>query len=115
MLGAQGAVVGTRFCATPEALYPDWAKKQLVDGGGDETSRTQVFDMARTVYEAAAAADVGAVQHLLHGQRLLVIQGASPIAVANNDYVMRGRGRGLRAASCRGSRCARRPSRRTSS
>src|ERR1700750_1437054 len=33
MLGAQGAVVGTRFCATPEALYPDWAKKQLVDGG----------------------------------------------------------------------------------
>ena len=47
MLGAQGAVVGTRFCATPEALYPDWAKKQLVDGGGDETSRTQVFDIAR--------------------------------------------------------------------
>jgi nitronate monooxygenase len=47
MLGAQGAVLGTRFCATPEALYPDWAKKQLVDGGGDETSRTQVFDIAR--------------------------------------------------------------------
>jgi nitronate monooxygenase len=47
MLGAQGAVVGTRFCATPEALYPDWAKKQLVDGGGDETSRTRVFDIAR--------------------------------------------------------------------
>ena len=35
MLGAQGAVLGTRFCATPEALYPDWAKKQLVAGGGD--------------------------------------------------------------------------------
>jgi nitronate monooxygenase len=47
MLGAQGAVVGTRFCATPEALYPDWAKKQLVEGGGDETSRTRVFDIAR--------------------------------------------------------------------
>jgi nitronate monooxygenase len=47
MLGAQGAVLGTRFCATPEALYPDWAKKQLVDGGGDETRRTQVFDIAR--------------------------------------------------------------------
>jgi nitronate monooxygenase len=47
MLGAQGAVMGTRFCATPEALYPDWAKKQLIDRGGDETSRTQVFDIAR--------------------------------------------------------------------
>ena len=34
MLGAQGAVLGTRFCATPEALYPAWAKKQLVAGGG---------------------------------------------------------------------------------
>jgi nitronate monooxygenase len=47
MLGAQGAVLGTRFCATPESLYPDWAKKQLVAGGGDETSRTRVFDAAR--------------------------------------------------------------------
>src|SRR5947209_6289027 len=41
MLGAQGAVGGTRFCATPEALYPDWAKKQPVDGGGDVTARTR--------------------------------------------------------------------------
>jgi nitronate monooxygenase len=47
MLGAQGVVLGTRFCATPEALYSDWAKKQLVAGGGDATSRTQVFDIAR--------------------------------------------------------------------
>ena len=47
MLGAQGAVLGTRFCATPESLYPDWAKKQLVAGGGDGTSRTRVFDIAR--------------------------------------------------------------------
>jgi nitronate monooxygenase len=47
MLGAQGAVLGTRFCASPEALYPDWAKKQLVARGGDETSRTQVFDVVR--------------------------------------------------------------------
>ncbi len=47
MLGAQGAVLGTRFCASPEALWPDWAKKQLVAGGGDETSRSRVFDIAR--------------------------------------------------------------------
>jgi nitronate monooxygenase len=37
MLGAQGAVLGTRFCATPEALCPDWAKAQLVSHGGDQT------------------------------------------------------------------------------
>ena len=47
MLGAQGAVLGTRFCATPEALWPDWAKDRLVAHGGDQTSRTQVFDIAR--------------------------------------------------------------------
>jgi Nitronate monooxygenase len=34
MLGAQGAVLGTRFCATPEALCPDWVKAQLVAHGG---------------------------------------------------------------------------------
>jgi nitronate monooxygenase len=47
MLGAQGAVVGTRFCATPEALCPDWAKAQLVSHSGDQTTRTRVFDIAR--------------------------------------------------------------------
>ena len=47
MLGAQGAVMGTRFCATPEALCPDWAKAQLVWHGGDQTIRTRVFDIAR--------------------------------------------------------------------
>ena len=47
MLGAQGAVVGTRFCATPEALCPDWAKAQLISHGGDQTIRTRVFDIAR--------------------------------------------------------------------
>ena len=34
MLGAQGAVLGTRFCATPEALWPNWAKDRLVAHGG---------------------------------------------------------------------------------
>jgi nitronate monooxygenase len=47
MLGAQGAVLGTRFCATREALWPDWAKEGLVAGGGDHTVRTRVFDVAR--------------------------------------------------------------------
>ena len=47
MLGAEGVVLGTRFCASSEALWPDWAKKKLVAGSGDETSRTRVFDAAR--------------------------------------------------------------------
>jgi hypothetical protein len=33
--------------ATPEALSPNWAKDRLVAHGGDQTSRTQVFDVAR--------------------------------------------------------------------
>lgn len=47
MLGAQGAVLGTRFCATPEALCAEWAKEELVAHGGDQTTRTRVFDVVR--------------------------------------------------------------------
>jgi nitronate monooxygenase len=47
MLGAQGAVVGTRFIATPESLSHPNAKARVVEGGGDETLRTRVFDIVR--------------------------------------------------------------------
>ena len=47
MLGAQGALIGTRFCATPEALGRDAAKRRLVAASGDETARTRVFDIVR--------------------------------------------------------------------
>ncbi|MGI8750733.1 MAG: NAD(P)H-dependent flavin oxidoreductase [Acidimicrobiales bacterium] len=47
VLGAEGAVLGTRFYATPEALGTEGAKARLVEGGGDQTTRTQVFDAAR--------------------------------------------------------------------
>lgn len=47
MLGAQGAVVGTRFIATPESLSHPNAKARVVEGRGDETLRTRVFDMVR--------------------------------------------------------------------
>ncbi len=46
-LGAAGALVGTRFAATVEALYPEAAKRRLVAAGGDDTLRTSVFDMMR--------------------------------------------------------------------
>ena len=47
MLGADGALMGTRFCATVEALGRDAAKARLVAARGGETARTRVFDIVR--------------------------------------------------------------------
>ena len=46
-LGACGAVIGTRYCATPEALLRPEAVRRLIQGEGDRTQRTRVFDVAR--------------------------------------------------------------------
>jgi nitronate monooxygenase len=47
VLGAAGALVGTRFYASKEALGHAAAKDRLVDGAGDATLRTTVFDLVR--------------------------------------------------------------------
>jgi nitronate monooxygenase len=47
MLGASGALVGTRFWATPEALGHDNAKELLTSSSGDATLRTRIFDIIR--------------------------------------------------------------------
>jgi nitronate monooxygenase len=47
MLGAQGALIGTRFYASVEALAPDRAKQRIVAAHGDLTSRTRLFDVVR--------------------------------------------------------------------
>lgn len=47
MLGAQGALMGTRFYASAEALGRDSAKQQIVDADGGRTARTRVFDIVR--------------------------------------------------------------------
>ncbi|HEY3459978.1 MAG TPA: nitronate monooxygenase, partial [Casimicrobiaceae bacterium] len=47
MLGAQGALMGTRFLATDEALGRDAAKRRLVEASGGDTARTRVFDIVR--------------------------------------------------------------------
>ena len=47
MLGAQGALIGTRFYASLEALGHERAKQCLVKGSGDDTARTRVFDIVR--------------------------------------------------------------------
>ncbi|BBY37144.1 hypothetical 2-nitropropane dioxygenase [Mycobacterium mantenii] len=46
-LGADGAVVGTRFWATPEALVSPRAQQRALAAGGDDTVRTRVYDAVR--------------------------------------------------------------------
>jgi nitronate monooxygenase len=47
MLGAAGAVMGTRFYASDEAQGERQAKERLIQASGDDTVRTRVFDIAR--------------------------------------------------------------------
>ena len=49
MLGAQGALLGTRFLASNEALTSAAAKAKLVAARGDDTIRTRVFDIVRNL------------------------------------------------------------------
>ena len=49
MLGASGALIGTRFFASDEALGSEAMKRRLVEGRGDETLRTTVFDVVRKI------------------------------------------------------------------
>jgi nitronate monooxygenase len=46
-LGAAGALIGTRFLATAEALAGPDAKKAIVEGNGEDTERSSVLDIAR--------------------------------------------------------------------
>jgi nitronate monooxygenase len=47
MLGAQGALIGTRFYASAESLGRESAKERIVAASGEETARTRVFDVVR--------------------------------------------------------------------
>lgn len=49
MLGADGAVVGTRFWASQEALTPQAAVERAIAASGDDTVRTQAVDALRGV------------------------------------------------------------------
>ncbi|MFG2791873.1 NAD(P)H-dependent flavin oxidoreductase [Streptomyces sp. NPDC048419] len=46
-LGAAGALLGTRFQATREALVDPEAAKAIVEGRGQDTERNRVLDIAR--------------------------------------------------------------------
>jgi len=47
VLGADGAVLGTRFWASPEALVSPRAHERGLRAGGDDTYRTRVYDAVR--------------------------------------------------------------------
>jgi nitronate monooxygenase len=46
-LGAAGALIGTRFQATPEALVDPAISKAILSGRGEDTERSAVLDIAR--------------------------------------------------------------------
>ena len=46
-LGAAGALIGTRFQATAEALVDPAVKQAIVAGGGEDTERSRILDIAR--------------------------------------------------------------------
>jgi nitronate monooxygenase len=46
-LGADGALVGTRFWASQEALVSPRAQQRAIQASGDDTFRTQVYDVVR--------------------------------------------------------------------
>jgi len=50
MLGAHGALVGTRFVASEEALADAAAKRRIAAASGDLTERTRVFDIVRSYH-----------------------------------------------------------------
>lgn len=50
MLGAQGALIGTRFFASLESLGHDHARARLVAASSGDTTRTDVVDIVRNYY-----------------------------------------------------------------
>jgi nitronate monooxygenase len=47
VLGAAGALIGTRFQATVEALVGPDTAEAIIDGRGDDTQRSRIHDIAR--------------------------------------------------------------------
>jgi nitronate monooxygenase len=45
--GAAGALIGTRFLVTPEALIDPSDMKAIIEAGGEDTYRSRVSDIAR--------------------------------------------------------------------
>lgn len=92
MLGAQGALLGTRFYASKEALGRDEAKRRIVEARGDQTARTRVFDVVRRLpwpQEFPGRAVRNAFFDRWHG-REKELDGASAEHAAYRDATARG-------------------------
>jgi nitronate monooxygenase len=67
MLGADGALVGSRLWATQESLAASGAKTQATQTNGDGTARSAVFDILRRK-NWPAPYDFRAIRNDLHRQ-----------------------------------------------
>ena len=67
VLGADGALVGSRFWATQESLAPDAAKRHALGVDGDASARSSVFDILRRK-DWPAPYDFRALRNDLHRQ-----------------------------------------------
>jgi nitronate monooxygenase len=67
VLGADGALVGSRLWASRESLAPQGAKEQAVASSGDSTARSSVFDILRRK-NWPAPYDFRAIRNPLHRQ-----------------------------------------------
>lgn len=65
MLGADGALVGSRLWASQEALPSDATKQQAVAASGDDTARSPIFDVLRRK-DWPAEYDFRALRNALH-------------------------------------------------
>ncbi len=87
VLGADGALVGSRLWATQESLAAQGAKDQAVQTTGDGTARSSVFDILRRK-NWPAPYDFRAIRNGLHRQweeRIAALQGAPDEARADYD------------------------------
>lgn len=87
VLGADGALVGSRLWATRESLAAQGAKDQAVSTSGDGTARSSVFDVLRRK-NWPAPYDFRAIRNPLHQQweaRLADLQAAPDAARADYD------------------------------
>ena len=65
VLGADGALVGSRLWATQESLAPIGARQQAVESDGDGTARSSVFDILRRK-DWPAPYDFRALRNAIH-------------------------------------------------
>lgn len=87
VLGADGALVGSRLWATTESLAPEGAKTQAVHTDGDGTARSAVFDILRRK-NWPAPYDFRAIRNELHRtweERIDGLRAAPEVARAAYD------------------------------